>query len=145
MGKVDIVDVYPLTFEEFVLERLGQPMLETLMDADPSLAEAFKGRFVGAQVEQYVCQQLIASCGMCSFYWSAENSRGEVDFLAQSGGNVYAIEVKAEENLKAKSLRSFKQKYPEVRAVRFSLSGYREEEWMENVPLYLVGNKQLWV
>lgn len=298
VGKVDTVDVYPLTFEEFVLARLGQPMLDAIMADDPSLAETFRARFVealkdyyyvggmpeavvafsnradykaardvqrriladyerdfskhqsardaerafavweslpahlaqenkrfvfgkiakgsrakdferaitwlsragllckvprvskpglplsayadqgafkafmldvgllgamcqtdarsviegnalftefkGAQAEQYVCQQLVAACGMRPFYWSAENSRGEVDFLVQSGGNVYAIEVKAEENLKAKSLRSFKQRNPEIHAVRFSLSGYREEDWMKNVPLYLMGNERLW-
>lgn len=53
----------------------------------------------------------------------------------QSAGAVYAIEVKAEENLRAKSLRSFKEKYPEVQARRFSLSDYREQDWLTNVPL----------
>lgn len=298
VGKVDTVDIYPLSFEEYVLQRLGRPMLDTLMDADPSLAETFKtkltatlkdyyfvggmpeainafgqdsnygaarsvqrriladyerdfskhqnardaerafavwesipahlaqenkrfvfgkvakgGRakefehaitwlahagllykvprvskpalplnayagtgafkafildvgllgamcqtdarsviegnklfteFKGAQAEQFVCQQLIAACGLRPFYWSAENSRGEIDFLTQSNGDIYAIEVKAEENLKAKSLRSLKQKYPDIHAVRFSLSGYREESWMKNVPLYLMGSERLW-
>lgn len=71
--------------------------------------------------------------------------RGEVDFLVQSAGTVYAIEVKAEENLRAKSLRSFKEKYPEVQARRFSLSDYREQDWLTNVPLYLMGNTGLWL
>ena len=68
--------------------------------------------FKGALTEQYVCQQLIADCRMRPYYWSAENSRGEVDFLTQKDGNVFAIEVKAEENLQAKSLRSFKERNP---------------------------------
>ena len=101
--------------------------------------------FKGALTEQYACQELIASCGLVPYYWSAENSRGEVDFLVQSAGAVYAIEVKAEENLRAKSLRSFKEKYPEVQARRFSLSDYREQDWLTNVPLYLVGNTGLWL
>ena len=46
------------------------------------------------------------------------------------------IEVKAEENLKAKSLASFCKTHGLTNAVRFSLSGYREESWMTNVPLY---------
>lgn len=54
---------------------------------------------------------------------------------------VYAIEVKAEENLRAKSLRSFKEKYPEAQARRFSLSDYREQDWLTNVPLYLMGTR----
>lgn len=68
-----------------------------------------------------------------------------MDFLVQSAGTVYAIEVKAEENLRAKSLRSFKEKYPEVQARRFSLSDYREQDWLTNAPLYLVGNTGLWL
>lgn len=81
---------------------------------------------------------------MRPFYWSAENSRGELDFLVQKRGKTYAIEVKAEENLQAKSLRAFKEKRPEVQARRFSLSGYREQDWMTNVPLYAIGVPGLW-
>ena len=100
--------------------------------------------FKGAMSEQYVCQQLISDCGMRPFYWSAENSSGEIDFLTQGCGKTFAIEVKAEENLRAKSLRAFKDKNPEVCAVRFSLSGYREQDWMRNVPLYTIGVPSLW-
>ena len=100
--------------------------------------------FKGAMTEQYVCQQLISDCGMRPFYWSAENSSGEIDFLTRGCGKTFAIEVKAEENLRAKSLRAFKDKNPEVCAVRFSLSGYREQDWMRNVPLYTIGVPSLW-
>ena len=110
-------------------------------DGRGALFEEFKG----ALTEQYACQELVACCGLVPYYWSAENSRGEVDFLVQSAGAVYAIEVKAEENLRAKSLRSFKEKYPEVQARRFSLSDYREQDWLTNVPLYLMGNAGLWL
>ncbi len=100
--------------------------------------------FKGALAEQFVCQQLLSDCGMRPFYWSADGSRGELDFLAQKRGKTYAIEVKAEENLQAKSLRAFKEKHPEVQARRFSLSGYREQDWMTNVPLYAIGVASLW-
>lgn len=100
--------------------------------------------FKGALTEQYVCQQLISECGLTPYYWSAENSLGEIDFLVQDGGSVFAIEVKAEENLRAKSLRAFKGAHPEVAAVRFSLSGFREQEWMRNVPLYAVSRRGIW-
>ena len=53
-------------------------------------------------------------------YWSAENSSGEIDFLAQGANSVCAIEVKAEENLRAKSLRAFKESHPKIRSVRFA-------------------------
>ena len=100
--------------------------------------------FKGAITEQYVCQQLVSECGLAPYYWSAENSSGEIDFLVQDGGDVFAMEVKAEENLRAKSLRAFKDAHPVVKAVRFSLSGYREQEWMRNVPLYAISYRRLW-
>ena len=100
--------------------------------------------FKGSLTEQYVCQQLISDCGLAPYYWSAENSSGEIDFLVQRANGVYAIEVKAEENLRAKSLRAFKAAHPEIRSVRFSLSGYRAQDWMRNVPLYAMPNMGLW-
>lgn len=100
--------------------------------------------FKGALTEQYVCQQLVSECGFTPYYWSAENSSGEIDFLAQGDNRVYAIEVKAEESLRSKSLRAFKQKHPWVSAVRFSMSGFREQGWMRNVPLYAIPSKALW-
>lgn len=98
----------------------------------------------GSLAEQYVCQQLVSDCGLDPFYWSAENSKGEIDFLVQRGGRIFPIEVKAEENLRAKSLRAFKGSYPETAPIRFSLSGYREQDWMKNIPLYAISNTVLW-
>lgn len=100
--------------------------------------------FKGSLTEQYVCQQLVSDCGLVPYYWSAENSSGEIDFLVQRLNSVFAIEVKAEENLRSKSLRAFKESRPDVEAVRFSLSGYREQDWMRNVPLYAMSNMELW-
>jgi len=100
--------------------------------------------FKGALTEQFVCQQLISDCELQPYYWSAENSRGEIGFLVQNEGRVYPMEVKAEENLRAKSLRSFSEKYKDMNPRRFSLSGYRDETWMRNVPLFAVGNISNW-
>jgi hypothetical protein len=100
--------------------------------------------FKGALTEQYVCQQLVSDCEVLPYYWSAENSRGEIDFLVQRGNKLFAIEVKAEENLRAKSLRAFKENNPSVNCVRFSMSGYRKQDWMYNVPLYAMSNTSLW-
>lgn len=100
--------------------------------------------FKGSLVEQYVCQQLVSDCNLQPFYWSAENSRGEIDFLVQNKGLIYPIEVKAEENLKSKSLRAFSEKYSGMNPRRFSLSGYRDEGWMRNVPLFTIGNMKNW-
>ena len=105
-----------------------------------SIFEEFKG----ALTEQYVCQQLISERGLAPYYWSAENSTGELDFLVQDGSRVAAIEVKAEENLRARSLRAFKDKHPDITALRFSMSGFREQDWMRNIPLYAACNAELW-
>ena len=91
----------------------------------------------GAMTEQYVCQQLIGEVDSL-FYWSADNSRGEIDFLIQKGDKIIPVEVKAEENLKAKSLSAFVARYPSLHAIRLSMSDYREQDWMTNVPLYAV-------
>lgn len=100
--------------------------------------------FKGALTEQYVCQQLVSDCNLTPYYWSAENSLGEIDYLVQNSNSVFAIEVKAEENLRSKSLRAFKNSHPEIHSMRFSLSGYREQDWMRNIPLYAISNMKLW-
>lgn len=92
-------------------------------------------QFKGAVTEQYVLQQLIAGKSH-PYYWSSENSKGEVDFIVQQEEIIVPIEVKAEENLQSKSLRAFIKRYPALRGVRFSLSDFREQEWMTNYPLY---------
>lgn len=100
--------------------------------------------FKGALTEQYVCQELMAACGVEPYYWSAENSTGEVDFLVQREGHVYPIEVKAEENLRSKRLRAFCDRYEGMVARRFSLSGPRDQGWMRNEPLWAIGSKAIW-
>ncbi len=134
-------------FKAFKVFLLDLGLLGAMSELDPaSIVEgnAVFTEFKGAITEQYVCQQLVSDCSMKPFYWSAENSSGEIDFLLQNSGVTYAFEVKAEENLQAKSLRTFKQKNSEVKAVRFSLSGYREQDWLVNVPLYAIGVPALW-
>ena len=92
--------------------------------------------FKGALTEQYVLQQLIADLGIEAYYYSTEKSSGEIDFLLQGKSSILPLEVKAEENLRAKSLKAFCEKYHPVCAVRTSMSDYREQEWMTNIPLY---------
>lgn len=64
----------------------------------------------------------------------------EMDFMIQKGKNVVPVEVKAEVNQRAKSLKAYCQKYAPAYAVRISMKDYREEEWMTNLPLYAVSN-----
>lgn len=92
--------------------------------------------FKGALTEQYVLQQLIANQEHPVFYWAAEKGTAEVDFVLQRKQAVIPIEVKAEENLKAKSLKVYVDKFQPEQAVRFSMAGYREQDWLVNVPLY---------
>ena len=93
--------------------------------------------FKGALTEQFVAQQL-HSQNMELYYYSTENSTGEIDFVIQKEQYCIPLEVKAEENLRARSLRAYCAKYrPEI-AIRSSMSNYREQDWMVNVPLYLI-------
>lgn len=94
--------------------------------------------FKGALTEQYVLQQLVVSKVISIYYWSPENARAEIDFLLQREGKIIPLEVKAAENLHAKSLRVYRQKYQPDSAIRTSLSDYRKEEWMINLPLYAI-------
>ncbi|MGB9667023.1 MAG: ATP-binding protein [Candidatus Cryosericum sp.] len=94
--------------------------------------------FKGSLTEQYVLQQLVSDVGLSPFYYATENSTGEVDFLIQKGSTVIPIEVKAAENLKSKSLRAYSDKYKPSYAVRTSLSNFRKESWLVNLPLYAI-------
>lgn len=96
--------------------------------------------FKGALTEQYVLQQLVVSPENDIFYWSSESGTAELDFLVQNDDRIIPIEVKAEENLQAKSLKIFTEKYKNENAVRTSMSDYRKEEWLTNLPLYAVSD-----
>ncbi|MBQ9607334.1 MAG: ATP-binding protein [Lachnospiraceae bacterium] len=91
--------------------------------------------FKGALTEQYVLQQFLSCMKIHPFYYSADNSRGEIDFLFQNEDEILPVEVKAEENLQAKSLKAYVQKYG-GRGARISMSDYREQDWLTNYPLY---------
>lgn len=94
--------------------------------------------FKGALTEQYVLQQLVANTEYTPYYFTETKSEGEIDFLIQKGTDIVPIEVKAEENLKAKSLRVYCDKFKPQMAIRTSMSNYREQDWMVNVPLYIL-------
>ena len=94
--------------------------------------------FKGALTEQYVLQQLVTNKDIIPYYWSAEKSTGEIDFIFQSDSDVVPLEVKAAENLQAKSLKSYCTKYCPQHAIRTSMSDYRKEDWLINLPLYAV-------
>jgi hypothetical protein len=108
--------------------------VRTIIEGDEIFTE-----FKGALTEQYVMQQLRLESERYIGYWTNERSTAEVDFVIQEEGEVIPIEVKSGENLKAKSFRLFCEKYQPKKAIRTSLTDYKEESWMKNVPLYSIG------
>lgn len=96
--------------------------------------------FKGALTEQYILQQLILFPDIQINYWSPENARAEVDFVVQLSGQIIPIEVKAEENLQARSLKVYKDKFDPGICVRTSMSDFRREDWLINIPLYAISN-----
>lgn len=102
-----------------------------------SIFEEYKGAFT----EEYVFQQIkslqnLKEPDLHIYYFSADDSKQELDFLLQRGSKVVPVEVKAEENLRAKSLRQFVLDNPKTHGVRLSMSPYREQDWMVNIPLF---------
>ena len=92
--------------------------------------------YKGSFTEQYVLQELV-TLNKNVYYYSKENSTLEIDFIIQND-DVYPIEVKAEENLRSKSLQSVYNSNPDLKPCRFSMANYRQQDWLTNVPLYLV-------
>lgn len=94
-------------------------------------------QFKGALTEQFVCQQLKIRTEL--YYWMASNATAEVDFVVQYKNEIIPIEVKAEENLKSKSLKVYVEKFSPKTTIRTSMNKYREESWLTNIPLYAIG------
>jgi len=141
ISKPDVPLVAYQDFNAFKFFVLDVGLLGAISELDlKSLLEGNKvfEEFKGALTEQYVLQQLIASKKVTPYYWTAEKGSAEIDFILQSGSNIVPVEVKAAENLQAKSLKSYCQKYEPKYAIRTSMSDYRQEEWLTNVPLYAV-------
>ena len=96
--------------------------------------------FKGALTEQYVLQQIVSAKKSKPYYWALQNSQAEVDFVLDYNNQITPIEVKAAENLQSKSLKIFAEKYNPQTTIRTSMSNYREESWLMNVPLFAINN-----
>lgn len=116
-----------------LMRTMAKIPMQALLDGDALFRD-----FKGVLTEQYVMQQLRCIPDIGIHYWSAENSRGELDFLVQRENQIHPIEVKAEENLQSKSLSTFVKNNPGLHGIRFSMSPHREQDWMTNYPLYAV-------
>ena len=99
--------------------------------------ELFK-EFKGALTEQYVLQQLKTLKGVQPYYWTAGRGTAEVDFVIDTGNAIIPIEVKAEVNLQAKSLKTYREKFNPALSIRTSMADYKKEDWLMNWPLWAV-------
>lgn len=107
---------------------------QTIIDGDKAFVE-----FKGALTENYVLQEIKANSNNSVFYYSNDDSTFELDFLLDSENGPVPIEVKAQENLRAKSFKNYCEKFKPTVAIRTSTADYREESWMKNIPLYAIG------
>lgn len=126
----------------FKLYMIDCGLLACMSEANPNTLLLGTNAFVefkGAFAENYVLQILKACSDNSIFYFSKDNSTMEIDFLIQIGERIIPVEVKAQENVKSKSLSLFVNedyKGQNLKAIRFSLKPYTDQNWMENVPLY---------
>lgn len=108
---------------------------QTLLDGNDLFIE-----FKGALTEQYVCQQLKTIKDLGIYYYTNDRGSCEIDFVIDTGEQIIPVEVKAEVNLKAKSLRVYKDRFnPEI-SIRTSMADYKKEDWIVNLPLYAIEN-----
>ena len=125
-------------FDAFKLFIVDLGLLGAMVQVSPKDVLVNNNAFTeykGSFTEQYVLQELV-TLNKNIYYYSKENSSLEIDFIVQRD-EVYPIEVKAEENLRAKSLRAVYDVNPSLKPCRFSMADYREQDWLTNVPLYL--------
>lgn len=131
---------YYVDVTSFKLFLLDCGLLGAMSETPPAsllVAENGMEEAKGAFTENYVMSQLVATIDTSVFYYS-NDAKLEIDFLIQQGSDIVPIEAKAEENVRAKSLSTFVANHPNLHGLRFSMSDYREQDWMTNVPLYAI-------
>jgi predicted AAA+ superfamily ATPase len=106
---------------------------DVLLDGNELFTE-----FKGALTEQYVLQQLKTKKNVDTYYWANDRGTAEVDFLIDDGISVIPLEVKAELNLRAKSLKTFREKYAPSISIRTSMADYEKQDGLYNLPLYAI-------
>lgn len=138
----------PLSFytdrEGFKLFLLDVGLLGAMANVSPSImmiGNAIFSEFKGAFTENYVLEQMVGLPETSIAYYSKENSSMEIDFILQTNRGIYPIEVKAEQNVKSKSLRQFitvDYASNHYHGYRFSMQGFEHQDWMDNIPLFAV-------
>lgn len=138
----------PLNFyvekEAFKLFLLDVGLLGAIAQVPPSLmliGNTVFSEFKGAFTENYVLTQMVVNNDITICYYTKENSSVEIDFIVQTDNKILPVEVKAETNVKSKSLRQFvtvDHVGSGLHGYRFSLKGYEEQDWVSNIPLFAV-------
>lgn len=128
------------SFKLFVLDvgllgAMTDLQADTIIDGNRIFEE-----FKGAITEQYVLQQFKTIKDLPVFYWSNETSRAEIDFVIQIKSDVVPVEVKAERNLQAKSLKVYMEKFKPNYAIRTSMADYKKTDNLIDLPLYALEN-----
>lgn len=128
------------SFKLFVLDvgllgAMTDLQADTIIDGNRIFEE-----FKGAIAEQYVLQQFKTIKDLPVFYWSNETSRAEIDFVIQIKSDVVPVEVKAERNLQAKSLKVYMEKFKPNYAIRTSMADYKKTDNLIDLPLYTLEN-----
>ena len=116
-----------------LLSAMSELDAETIISGNEVFVE-----FKGALTEEFVLQQIVSSTPYSAYYYSGDKSVYETDFLIQKKGSVIPIEVKAEENVKSKSLKAFYDKFKPKYAIRLSTLNYIAQDWLVNIPLWAV-------
>lgn len=135
---------YPLKFYEdfdvFKVFPLDIGLLGAMADVPASqmlVGDNIFKEFKGSFSECYVNEQL-ARIQIPTFYYSPNESEVEIDFAVQTESRVIPIETKAEENVKAKSLKTYINEHSDLKGLRLSMKNYINQGWMENIPLYAI-------
>ena len=96
--------------------------------------------FKGALTEQYVCQQLKTIEDLGIYYYTNDRGSCEIDFIIDTGKQIIPVEVTAEINLKAKSLKTYQEKFTPKLSIRTAMTDFKKEETLINLPLYSIEN-----
>lgn len=140
VSKVDVPLKFYLDLDAFKLFILDVGLLGAMLDTPAEeilVGNKIFSEYKGAFTENYVIEQLVPNKELSVVYYSKPNSTLELDFVVQKGSHIYPIEVKAEENVRSKSLRQFidVETSGSLRGIRVSMKGFESQNWMENIPL----------
>ena len=125
--KIYLVDVG-------LLRRLAQLAPTSFKEGNRLFTE-----FKGALSENYVLQTLITQFEVMPRYWTQTNPPYKVDFLIQRENDIFPVEVKSEANTSSKSLKKFKELFPDKvkLRIRFSLDNLKLDDDVLNIPLFM--------